>query len=244
MYHAFAEVYDAFMEDVPYSQWCVYIEKLLENHGVIPPSAIIDMACGTGNIAIPLAKRGFQVLAADQSEEMLQIAGVKARKAGAKIGFIQATMQEFCIFHPVCAITCMCDAVNYLNESDCMRFFHAAYDALKPGGVLLFDVSTPHRLFEELGENTFAEEQEDKAYILVTHVQEQKALIMELTMFIQQSEDSYTRRYEEHILYAHPQHRLQCQLKEAGFSAVDTFAFLTESALQPHHSRAMWVAQK
>ena len=48
MYQQFAEVYDEFMQEVPYSQWADYIEKIWKAQGQ-SPELVLDLACGTGS---------------------------------------------------------------------------------------------------------------------------------------------------------------------------------------------------
>ena len=79
IYNHFAYIYDVLMDDVDYSGWVDYIERILKIYGVKP--ARIDLACGTGNITIMLKARGYDVIGIDQSEDMLSVAKDKAEKA-------------------------------------------------------------------------------------------------------------------------------------------------------------------
>ena len=70
MYQQFAEVYDEFMQEVPYSQWADYIEKIWKAQGQ-SPELVLDLACGTGSLSIELAQRGYDMIGVDQSQDML-----------------------------------------------------------------------------------------------------------------------------------------------------------------------------
>ncbi len=72
-YSAFAEVYDIFMSDVPYEEWSEYLVGLLKKYGV-KDGLVLELGCGTGNITTLLAKQGYDMIAIDNSEEMLGIA--------------------------------------------------------------------------------------------------------------------------------------------------------------------------
>ena len=77
-YETLASMYDLLMDDVNYEQWAEYIHNQLQKHGV-PGSRLLDLGCGTGNVTLPMAMRGYEMLGLDASEEMLQIAAEKAR---------------------------------------------------------------------------------------------------------------------------------------------------------------------
>jgi len=79
-YTGFAEVYDIFMDNIPYEQWAKYVIKLLGNNGVnaqIENPSIVDLGCGTGTFTKILSDAGFQMIGIDNSQEMLMIASSK-----------------------------------------------------------------------------------------------------------------------------------------------------------------------
>ena len=76
-YEALAGSYDSLTQDIPYEEMMHYMESLLHRHGQTPET-VLDLACGTGSMSVLLAKQGYQVLAADMSEDMLAMAWEKA----------------------------------------------------------------------------------------------------------------------------------------------------------------------
>src|SRR5215216_1102863 len=56
---------------------------------------VLELACGSGRLTIPLAKGGVNITGMDTSEEMLNVAKLKASKSGASIRFIQGDMRDF-----------------------------------------------------------------------------------------------------------------------------------------------------
>ena len=81
MYESFAHLYDEFMQTIPADEWADYIEQLFEKHQ-LRPHLVLDLACGTGSLALELNQRGYDMIGVDGSEEMLQQAGEKAENTG------------------------------------------------------------------------------------------------------------------------------------------------------------------
>ena len=75
-YTGFAEVYETFMDNVPYDEWTDYLVSLLEEYGV-KDGLLADLGCGTGAITERLAMAGYDMIGIDNAEEMLSIAREK-----------------------------------------------------------------------------------------------------------------------------------------------------------------------
>ena len=85
-YKEFAFVYDELMNDVDYDKWVEYIEELIKREDAKVKN-ILELACGTGNVTIPLAKKEYDIAAIDISAEMLSVAKEKAEKQGIELPF-------------------------------------------------------------------------------------------------------------------------------------------------------------
>ena len=81
MYEAFARVYDAVMDEIPYDEWCVYLRGLLEARGV-EDGIVCELGCGTGNVTQRLSEAGYDMIGIDASEEMLGEAQEKLWEGG------------------------------------------------------------------------------------------------------------------------------------------------------------------
>jgi SAM-dependent methyltransferase len=82
-YTGFAQVYDIFMDNVPYDEWTIYLKELLNENG-IKEGLLLELGCGTGNITRRLAAKGYDMIGIDNSWEMLEIAREKEYEAGYK----------------------------------------------------------------------------------------------------------------------------------------------------------------
>ena len=72
-YTSFAEVYDTFMDNVPYEEWADYLEDRLKEYGV-KDGLVLELGCGTGSMTELLAEKGYDMIGVDNSEDMLEIA--------------------------------------------------------------------------------------------------------------------------------------------------------------------------
>lgn len=106
----------------------------------IPLRVIVDLACGTGNTAIPWAgARGRTVVGVDASEAMLRVARSKSRR----VRWVKQELPRLALDVTADAATCHFDALNHiLDASDLQRIFTRTARLLRPGGLFLFDLNT------------------------------------------------------------------------------------------------------
>jgi ubiquinone/menaquinone biosynthesis C-methylase UbiE len=222
-YNEFAEVYDLFMEDVDYSAWCKYIEEIFGQYG-IKPKRILDTACGTGNITIPMASSGYEMWGLDISEDMLSIAESKARALKQKLRLLNQDMTQMNLKEKFDAVLCMCDGVNYIqHEKGLKDYFDSVYKTLDKKGIFIFDISSYYKISLILGNNTFYEEKNNKHYIWNNNFDESTETVeMDLVFFV--PEGSLYRKFEEqHVQKAHKWEYLAGLLEESGFREIKVF---------------------
>ncbi len=245
-YDEFAMVYDRLMADVDYDAWARYLAALLTAHGVQPGDSVLDCACGTGEITLRLARAGYGMTGADRAERMLEVAQQKARKAGLKIPFVLQDMRALSVHKPVSAVTCACDGVNYLlSGEDAAAFFASANRALKPDGLLLFDVSSEYKLEHILGGQTFGEDARDCTYLWQNCFDTKTRLLeMRLAFFRPSGKTLYERFDERHIQRAHTEKELTTALEHAGFDVLGVYDAFTQDAPNGQSERIQFVAKK
>ena len=90
-YTGFAQVYDTFMDNVPYEEWTDYYTEILREHGIMD-GIVLDLGCGTGSMTELLAEQGYDMIGVDNSEEMLDLAMEKRA----------ASRQDSYIFFRIC----------------------------------------------------------------------------------------------------------------------------------------------
>ncbi len=224
MYQAFAELYDELMDDVDYESWADYYTRLLSIYG-IHSGKICECACGTGSLTLPLYRRGFQMTGVDISQEMLWQAAQKSRKQGIAIPYVRQDMRALNLHRPMDAVLATCDGVNYLlNEEDLVSFFRAASRSLRPGGALVFDVSTPYKLRNILCSGLLGEDRENITYLWKnTWHEKRKTVELDLTFFVRDGDGRYNRIDERQHQRAWEQQELKEALWHTGFRGVSLY---------------------
>ena len=141
-YSSLASIYDFVMRHVDYVHWANHVEALTVRHSLVP-STMIDVACGTGSLAVELAKRGYRINGADASDEMLDIARGKVLDGGYNVGLYHRSFLELDgLDRHDCAV-CLYDSVNYLMSIDQVgEMFDNVHSILHRGGLFIFDVCT------------------------------------------------------------------------------------------------------
>ena len=225
MYTAFAHVYDALMDTVDYPAWAGHYQALMRLCGVPDQGKVIECACGTGALTLPLRKMGYRITGVDLSEDMLETAMQKARAAGLSIAFVRQDMCALAVPSRVHGVLATCDGVNYLTEPVQVRaFFSAAYAALRPGGALIFDVSTPEKLSLTLGDHTLYSDDDAISYIWRNRYDAATACVqLDLSIFVRRPDGAYDRLEEHQRQRGHTRQELRAWLKEAGFVNIRFF---------------------
>lgn len=128
-YRDFAFIYDELMDDVDYDRWVEYIEEIIKSEGAEVQN-ILELACGTGNLTIPLTKKGYDIAGIDISAEMLEVAMEKAEEEGVQLVLLQQDIAELDFDVPnLDCILCACDGFNYLTYDDDLEYvFSKAHD--------------------------------------------------------------------------------------------------------------------
>ena len=60
-YESFAQVYDLFMDNIPYGEWCGYLHMLLKKYGV-DGGLVLELGCGTGSMTELLSGLGYDMI--------------------------------------------------------------------------------------------------------------------------------------------------------------------------------------
>lgn len=223
-YTSFAEVYDTFMDNVPYEEWADRLESILKEQG-IDGGLVLDLGCGTGSMTEQLARRGYDMIGVDVSDEMLEIAMKKREQSGHEILYLLQDMREFELYGTVGAVVSVCDSVNYITEEEELEeCFRLVNNYLDPGGLFVFDFNTEYKYREILGQQTIAEDREEQSFIWDNYYyEEEKINEYELTLFIREEGDLYRKYQETHFQKAYDLETIRTLLERAGMDYVTAY---------------------
>lgn len=245
-YKDFAFIYDELMNEVDYNGWVEYIENIIKNENAQVQN-ILELACGTGNLTIPLTKKNYDIAGIDISGEMLSVAREKAEKEGVELVLLQQDIAELDFDVPnLDCVLCACDGFNYITyDDDLLNVFNKSYELLKEDGIFIFDISSYYKLANILGGNIFGENREDVAYLWKNYFDDEENLLeMELAFFIKDEDEKFNRFEEIHQQRAYTEEEIIELLQEAGFENIKVFGDFTFESPKEDAERIFFVCKK
>lgn len=242
-YTSFASVYDLFMDNVPYEEWCAFLCKILAQHG-ITDGPVLDLGCGTGKMTRLMSEQGYDMTGIDNAAEMLQIAAMEPGEV--PILYLLQDMQDLELDGCVRAVYSVCDCVNYvLDEEELQQAFSRVHVYLEEDGAFIFDVNTSYKYTKLLAENTFAESRDEGSFIWDNYYDEEERINeYDLTLFIPEGDELYRRYTETHYQRNYETATLLKLLKNAGFTDICVYDDYTDAPLCETSERAVFVAKK
>ena len=257
-YGDFAYVYDAFMDNTPYEEWCGYVCESIKKYGVSRPgrksvdllesekNLVGDLGCGTGTLTQMLYEAGYDMIGVDNSETMLSVAMEKRDSAGSEILYLLQDMRELELYSTVGTVISVCDSVNYiLEEDELLTVFKLVNNYLYPGGLFIFDFNTVYKYAEVIGDATIAENREDCSFIWENYYHEEEEINeYDLTIFVREEDGRFRRFQENHYQKGYHPERICALLKEAGMEVVQLLDADTREAVNPESERIYIVARE
>ena len=244
-YEGFANVYDTFMDDVPYKEWAAYVMDILREYD-IHDGLVLDLGCGTGSMTELLAAAGYDMIGVDLSADMLEIAMDKRTQKGLDILYLQQDMREFELYGTVRAIVSVCDSINYLtSEEELLAVLRLVNNYLDPGGIFIFDMNTPYKYRALLGDSVIAENREECSFIWENTFYEEEAVNeYDLTIFLREENGMYRKYEETHFQSAFDLSRVKELIREAGMELIAVYDAFTRKLPSPDSERVYFVARE
>ncbi len=210
-YEAIAHVYDKLNAEIDYGAWAEFVETCFDRFLPSRPSLVLDLACGTGSMALQLAERGYDTIGVDGSADMLSEAFGRAAERGQNLLWLHQDMRTFELYGTVGAVTCCLDSLNYLlTPADLSACFSTVHNYLDPGGLFLFDMNTPYKFEHVYANNAYiledeliypTEDGEERVPVFCgwqnCYSKETRLCDFDLTLFEELENGNY-RRSEEH----------------------------------------------
>ena len=231
-YDSIASVYDNINSEIDYSAWADFIEESFKKHLPAKPELVLDLACGTGSMTLELHTRGYDMIGADMSEDMLSQAYEKAYdKEISGVLFLKQDMRCFELYGTVGAVVCCLDSVNYLTaDGDLDKCFACVHNYLDPDGLFIFDVNTPYKFQHIYGNQHYIFEDND-SYGNIAYCGWQndydpqtKLCNFYLSVFTEEENGSYSRSDEVQTERCYTKEELTSSLEKCGFELIGFFA--------------------
>jgi SAM-dependent methyltransferase len=209
----------AYIHDVGHSDYALKsapgIIDILVQHN-IREGLVVDLGCGSGLSALEFTKVHYRVLGIDISESLIAIARTKVPDAEFRVESLFKTNIPSCN-----AVTSIGECFNYLFDADnhCQRLaqlFDRIYNALKPGGVFIFDIAEPGQVMQGTTAKSFTEGKDWIVLVEKEENREHSTLIRRIITF-RKVEDYYRRNDEVHYLRLYEATEVSEALHRAGF---------------------------
>lgn len=240
---SYARVYDLIYKDKDYEAECDYIVSLLKKHqDGLQIRSILDIACGTGGHAIPLAQRGFLLTAQDISDAMVNIGRKKASEMALNVAWRPGVaMQRFSYANNSDAVICMFSAIDYItSDKDLRAVLSNVRKSLRTGGLFVMDfwnAAAVKNTFTPKREKTINHEEMTVKRISTTRLDTKKYLAyinMKLTTakdgnILSDEEETHTCRY-------YNIDKMKNALVNSGFDVLNMHPFMDEVSTIDDHT--------
>jgi SAM-dependent methyltransferase len=182
-----------------------------------------DLACGSGDTALDLARLGLDVQAVDLSPTFCKILRDEARRAGARIRVLRADMRSFRLRESVDLLVCEFAALNNLDlREDLSKVFRCVARALKPGGSFAFDVNTPLSFETQVPKGEWIDQPDFKLVMHGVVEDGGRRLPLHLEWFLpERGRFRHVRETIVHVCWTEAE--IRSALRAAGFGKIRTF---------------------
>ncbi|MDU1314960.1 MAG: class I SAM-dependent methyltransferase [Clostridium septicum] len=242
-YGEFAKIYDELInEDINYDEMVNRIIEVCSKYNV-DFTNYLDIACGTGNVTVRLAKYFKDNYAVDLSEDMLREAFDKFKEKRVKCKVICQDMAELSLNRKFDLITSVLDSTNYIIEEESLiNYFKGVKEHLSDEGIFIFDINSYYKLSEILGNNIYTYSEEEVFYTW-ENTFEDNLLSMFLTFFVKKGE-LYERFEEEHLERAYKESYLESILSMVGLQVLEKCSGYSKENVSDKSERIMYVVKK
>jgi SAM-dependent methyltransferase len=200
-----------------------FLLELLRHKGV-DSGLVVDLGCGSGILAQELETAGYDVLGIDISKALIAIAKDRVPNGQFREQSLITAELPSCV-----AVAAIGECFNYLfdqgnTQQGLLKLFGRIYNALNPGGLLVFDVASPGRVSESNPYRTYTEG-DDWAVLMTAFEDEGLRLLTRHITTFRRVGYLYRRDHEVHQLRLLTQQELAEQLQSIGFQVSTFFSY-------------------
>lgn len=242
-YGDFAAVYDELTGNVDYAQRTDYLCSLFERFDKMP-TLLLDLACGTGEFSCRMAQKGVSVIGVDLSPEMLTAAREKAADCGVDILFLCQDAAELDLYGTVDGAICCLDSLNHITDyNDFCAAISRVSLFLEKDRLFIFDLNTPYKHREILGNNTLVLDTEKVYCVWQNKYTENNTVEISLDFFTEQ-DGAYYRSGESFCERAYSDTEVKAALDKAGLRIEAIYAENTTLPPDAATQRIIYVTRK
>ncbi len=218
-YKEFSYFYDYFNYNADYDKLFNTVVKMAASQNITNGIAC-DLGCGTGELAFRLHKAGFDVIAVDNSDEMLDVLFDKRDEEEAYgVQILKQDITKLDMFGTVDLFTCTFDTVNHLDgENAVQQLFDRVSLFMDPDGVFIFDMNTEYKHIHILANEKFDFiEAEADCHWQNTLIREENKTKISITIYDKQTGEEYS---EEFFEYYYSLEQIKDMLSRAKLSVI------------------------
>lgn len=245
-YDIFSSVYDILTENVEYERISHKICSLLHKNGV-DRGLLLDLGCGTGTLSFLLEQKGFDIIGVDASEDMLSVANEKKYEDDSSALFLCQKAEELDLFG---TIQCAVSTLDTFNHIDSIEKIEKAISLVSlfmdMNGIFIFDMNTPYKHKEILGNNTFVYDM-DEVYCVWQNSYDENAerTDIDLDFFIKNEDDECFERYSESFSeYEYDINEIISIIKKCGFTLLATTDDYSDNPVSDTTERITFICKK
>lgn len=244
-YGDFAYYYDLLTENVDYESRCNYITDLLAENG-IGKGILLDLACGTGTVSMLLSQKGYEIIGVDASEEMLSVAQEKKMESEADVFFLCQKMEQLDLFGTINGAVCTLDSINHVTKEETVKeIFRRVSLFMEDKGIFIFDVNTPYKHREVLGNNTFVYDMDDVYCVWQNSTDKNLLTNISLDVFEKDEEEDvyykYTEQFQER---GYDLDLIRKWAQDNKFEVIGIYEEMTKNEVKADTERAVFVLKK
>lgn len=241
-YERFALFYDQLMQ-ADYEEISDRIDQIvMENYG--KRGILLDLACGTGTLCECMAKKGYDVIGTDISQQMLSMALDKKYDSGLNIQYLCQDMRKIDMYGTIDTTVCTFDSLNHLEcKEDILQTFKRVSLFCEPDGLFIFDVNTPYKHRCVLKDNSFVFENDEVFCVWQNFLNNDNSVEIQLDLF-EKDKENYFRTTESFKEISVEIDEISQMLKQCNFEILGIFDGYTNEKLHEKSERAVFVAKK
>ncbi len=218
-YKEFSYFYDYFNYNADYDKLFATVKTMAAGQNVTGGIAC-DLGCGTGELAFRLHRAGFDVIAVDNSDEMLDVLFDKRDEEEAYgVQILKQDITKLDMFGTVDLFTCTFDTVNHLDgEKAVQQLFDRVSLFMHPDGVFIFDMNTAYKHKNILANEKFDfEEDEADCHWQNTLYSDENKTKISITIYDKQADEEY---HEEFFEYFYSLEQIENMLKNSKLQVI------------------------